>query len=145
MFDKIEYLFRDMGGMIRCPKKNIYEQKMNYFLEDRKWFLEEVTEWMEQSECKGDSAKELSRQFTQQVFDAFSRKNRIKPYVQADLNMFMIYYVFPAILKTEKPYARLLADEICREWRERFQDSNIRYTSYEELYNNINEKILGIF
>lgn len=145
MLERTERLFRDMGTMIRCPRKNIYEQKMKYFLAENQWFFDEVCDYMEQHEDKEAAAREISVQFTQRVFDAFSKKNTIKSYVQADLNMHMIYYVFPAILKMDRSYTGLLADEICREWGSCFKDSRIRYASYEEIYNHINEKILGIF
>lgn len=145
MLERTAQLFGDMGTMIRCPRKALYEQKMNFFLTENQWFLEEVCEYMEQSEDKEKAAKEVAVNFTGQVFSAFSKKNKIKSYVQADLNMYMVYYVFPAILKTDRSYAEPLVQEICSEWGRCFKDSKIRYASYEEIYNSINEKILGIF
>lgn len=63
-----------------------------------------------------------------------------------DINLMMIYYVFPAILLTESECAVMLADAIRDEWRGRFRDSEqLDYTTYEELSNTFKEKFLGMF
>ena len=62
-----------------------------------------------------------------------------------DLNFFMIYYVFPAILKRNHEYAKLLADTLCETWGSSFKNSKIGYTDYETLYKAFREKIFGIF
>ena len=65
--------------------------------------------------------------------------------VQTDLNFFMIYYVFPAILLTEHDDAKLIADHLCSRWGEKFKNSKIQYTDYDSLYVSFREKIFGIF
>ena len=65
--------------------------------------------------------------------------------MQADINFFMIYYVFPAILKTGHEDSRLVADSICAEWKGRFKNSEIGYTDYDTLHDSFREKIFGIF
>lgn len=65
--------------------------------------------------------------------------------VQTDLNFFMIYYVFPAILKRNHEHAKLLADTLCDTWGSRFKNSKISYTDYGTLYNAFREKVFGIF
>ena len=64
---------------------------------------------------------------------------------QADLNFFMIYYVFPAILLVENENVTLIADAIRDEWRKAFKNSQISYTDYESLLGSFREKIFGIF
>ena len=78
------------------------------------------------------------------VAQHFSVGDRIKGKVQVDLNFFMIYYVFPAILLTENEHAVLLADEICSAWGNHFKDSKIKYTEYDKLYVSFHDKIFGI-
>ena len=65
--------------------------------------------------------------------------------MQTDLNFFMIYYVFPAILLTEHDDAKLIADYLCSRWGEKFKNSKIQYTDYDSLYVSFREKIFGIF
>ena len=76
---------------------------------------------------------------------ASSKNGRISGPLQLDLNFFMIYYVFPAILMTEHEDAVLIADQIRDEWGNRFKDSKIQYTDYDSLYGAFREKIFGIF
>lgn len=72
-------------------------------------------------------------------------KGKIDSAVQTDLNFFMIYYVFPAILLTEHDDAKLIADHLCSRWGEKFKNSKIQYTDYDSLYVSFREKIFGIF
>lgn len=72
-------------------------------------------------------------------------KTNIDSAIQTDLNFFMIYYVFPAILLTEHDDAKLIADHLCSRWGEKFKNSKIQYTDYDSLYVSFREKIFGIF
>lgn len=97
---------------------------------------------------KGDpekAAKEIAEVFVEAVKSRYEVKGKIKGTVQADLNFFMIYYVFPAILKRNHEYAKLLADTLCETWGSSFKNSKIGYTDYETLYKAFREKIFGIF
>ena len=62
-----------------------------------------------------------------------------------DLNFFMIYYVFPAILMTQYDDAKLMADTLCETWGNSFKGAKIGYTDYETLHESFKEKIFGIF
>ena len=69
----------------------------------------------------------------------------IKGRMQADINLFMIYYVFPAILLTGDEEADRLCTGMKEAWNARFSDTNISYTTYDKLYDSFNEKIFGMF
>ena len=76
----------------------------------------------------------------------FAKRGKISGRTQMDINLFMIYFVFPAILLTQSEYAGLLADAIRDEWRGRFKNSEqLSYTTYEEIYGTFQEKIFGMF
>ena len=96
---------------------------------------------------KETAAKELAVDFTDKVYDAYvsPKKGKIDSAVLTDLNFFMIYYVFPAILLTEHDDAKLIADHLCSRWGEKFKNSKIQYTDYDSLYVSFREKIFGIF
>ena len=104
-----------------------------------------MTAYTEQAEDHEAAAKEIAAVFVKAVQDAFSVKGRMKSRMQADLNFFMIYYTFPALLLTESEQADLIAKSICSLWGSTFKDSNIGYTTYEKLYGAFREKIFGIF
>ena len=120
---------------------------MEEFLSRHGQYFHEMTEITANADDKEAAAAEMAREFVDSVERHFTspRKGRIENVVQLDLNFFMIYYIFPAILKTEHEDARLIADHIRDEWSGRFKDSDIQYTDYDSLYAAFREKIFGIF
>lgn len=140
-------MFDDMKNMMKHLKKKNYEKNMEKFIQEYGHYFSEMTEYVSNAQDKEIAAKEVADCFANDVQEKFAagRKNKIPQYMQADLNFFMIYYVFPAILKTEHAECKLIADAICSEWGARFKDSKIGYTDYDTLYSSFREKIFGIF
>ena len=147
MLDHVEILFEDMRPMMKKLKKKTYKINMEEFLSRHGQYFHEMTEITANADDKEAAAAEMAREFVDSVEKHFTspRKGRIENVVQLDLNFFMIYYIFPAILKTEHEDARLIADHILDEWSGRFKDSDIQYTDYDSLYAAFREKIFGIF
>ncbi len=146
MLDNIAVIFDDMKNMMKHLKKKSYEKNMEQFMRQHGHYLKEMTDYVEASEDKQKAAHELGKELSASVKEAYvtGAKKKIPPYVQADLNLFMIYFVFPAILKTEYEERKLIADSICEEWNTCFK-SSIGYTDYDALYASFREKIFGIF
>lgn len=147
MLDKIETMFDNMNGMLKKLKKKSYEENMRQFLNKNNHYFCEMMDYMDAAEEKEKAAEEIAAVLGECVEDMFGKgpKNKITSPVQTDINFFMIYYIFPAILKTEHEYCRLVADSICSEWKTRFKNSEIGYTDYDSLYDSFREKIFGIF
>ena len=147
MLENIATMFDDMKNMMKHLKKKNYEKNMDKFLQEYGSYLKEMTDYVSDAEDRETAAKDVAVCFVNKVEEKFAsgRKNKVPQYIQADLNFFMIYYVFPAILKTEHEQCKIIADAICSEWGTRFKDSKIGYTDYDTLYNSFREKIFGIF
>lgn len=145
MLNQVETMFDGMTGMMKKLKKTSYEENMSVFREKYGYFFVEMTQYVEEKNDKEAAAKEIADVYTDAVKNKFSIKGRIKPYVQADLNLFMIYYVFPAILLTKSRYKDLIAQSIRDEWEAKFQGSKIGYADYDKIYSGFREKIFGIF
>lgn len=148
MLEQVETMFDGMRDMMKKLKKKSYETNMEAFRERNGHFFQEMTQYVEQKaerEEKEAAAKELAAVFTGAVKRRFSVKGRIKSYTQADMNLFMIYYVFPALLLTEGADRNLIADSIRDEWGAQFRDSKIQYADYDRIYGAFREKIFGIF
>lgn len=147
MLRDIETMFDDMNAMMKKLKKKSYEMNMGQFLEKNGHYFQEMTDYLDHTEDKEKAAGEIAERLAGSVENKFASgsKKKIASYVQADINFFMIYYVFPAILKTEHQDARLLADTICKVWAKTFKNSEINYTDYDTLYGTFREKIFGIF
>ena len=130
-------------------QKGVVTDKVNMeaFIENHGHYFREMTEYTENASDKETAAKELAVDFTDKVYDAYvsPKKGKIDSAIQTDLNFFMIYYVFPAILLTEHDDAKLIADHLCSRWGEKFKNSKIQYTDYDSLYVSFREKIFGIF
>jgi hypothetical protein len=145
MLEQIETIFSDMKQMMQKLKKASYQANTEAFTKQYGHYFVEMSDYMEAAGDKEEAASELSKTFIDAVENKYKVRGRVKPATQSDLNLFMVYYVFPSILKTgNEQEAKILADKLCADWSKRFKGSRIRYTSYEKLYDSFNEKILGI-
>lgn len=145
MLNQVETIFDDMLVMMKKLKKDTYEKNMKTFRETYGHFFDEMIQYADASEDKEAAARETAVVFTEAVNRKFAVKGKIRPRTQADLNFFMIYYVFPAILLTAGENSDLIAKSIRDEWKTKFKDSNINYTDYDTIYGGFRNKIFGIF
>ena len=145
MLDNIETIFDNMAGMMKKLKKVSYRKNMEAFQERNGHFFQEMIQYTKQSADKEAAAEKIAEYFTDMVWDHFSKNGKIRPVTQVDLNLFVIYYVFPSILMTGSDDATLIADHIRDAWSAKFKNSNIQYTDYDKIYDSFNEKIFGMF
>lgn len=157
MLEQAGTMFDDMEWMLSRIKKQVYRERMDYFREKNAQMLSEMVGIVEEAEKREEAEKqaqvknqheaaEVAKAFADAVETRFARHGKISGSTQMDINLFMIYYVFPAILLTQSECAVPLADAIRDEWRCRFRDSEqLGYTTYEEISGTFKEKFLGIF
>lgn len=145
MLEGIEQIFDEMQKMMKKLKKKSYETNMNAFREKHGHYFTEMTDYVEKAQDKKKAAEEIAKTFVEKTGKHYAKGGRINGRVQADLNFFMIYYTFPAILLTGSGDAVLVADSIRDVWAENFKESNIKYADYDTIYGGFREKILGIF
>lgn len=145
MLEGVEKIFDEMQPMMKKLKKSSYEKNMFDFREKHSHYFLEMTDYMRKAQNKEKASEEIAAAFVDKVEKNYTRKGKISGRVQADLNFFMIYYTFPAILLTGSEYAKMLADTLCAEWGARFKESKIGYTDYDTLYKGFRDKIFGIF
>ena len=145
MLENIELIFTDQEQMLKKLKKSSYEANMERFRREQGHFIDEMINTVKEAEDKDAASSVVGKAFADGVFDVFSVKGKINGRKQADMNFFMIYYVFPAILLTNEECADSLCTGIKDAWNSRFRDTNISYTDYDSLYNAFRNKIFGIF
>ena len=145
MLEGIENIFDEMQSMMKKLKKTSYEENMKRFRDVHGHYFSEMTAYMEQAEDKKAAAKEIAASFVEQVEAHFKANGKINGRTQADMNFFMIYYTFPAILLTGGEYGKTIADAVCNEWGNCFRDSKIGYADYDTIYKGFREKIFGLF
>lgn len=145
MLEQVASVFVDMKDMLKKVKKNNYETRMDGFRKKYGHYFTEMVTYVEEQEDKEAAAKLVAETFVTEVKEMATEKGKITGRKQVDMNFFMIYYVFPAILLTEHEQAKLIADTICNLWGDTFKDSKIGYTTFEQLNGAFRTKILGIF
>ena len=146
MLEQAGMMFDNMEVMLYRIKKKVYKERMEQFREKNQETLAEMTGLVEQGTDREAAAAQVAGALADAVEHRFAKRGKISGRSQMDINLMMIYYVFPAILLTQSECAVLLADTIRDEWRRRFRDSaQIQYTTFEELCSNFQEKFLGVF
>lgn len=146
MLQGIEKMFDDKKEMLKHLKKKSYEENTKSFLVKHGHFFTEMAEYTAQAADKDTAAEEIGQCIVDAVKPHFvNKRGKIDSRTQADLNFFMIYYVFPSILKASEEDGRIIADGVRNVWSRSFKDGEIRYTDYDTLYNSFHEKIFGIF
>ena len=144
MLDHVEMMFDGMNHMIQDLRKSSYQENMEMFRQNNGHFFQEMMQYMKQSTDKEAATKEIADCITDAVKNSFSKKGKIRLRTQMDLNLFMIYYVFPAILLTESEDAVLVAEHIRETWAAKFKNSNIQYADYDRIYESFQDRIFGI-
>lgn len=145
MLERVESMFDNMLSMMKKLKKASYEKNMKEFRANYGHYFEEMTNCVEQREDKESAAKEVGESFVKAIDDAYAVKGKFKSHTEANLNLFLIYYVFPAILLTENPYAETVANGIRDAWRIKTKNDKFQYADYNKIYSSFREKIFGIF
>lgn len=169
-------MFDDMEDMLNFIRKKVYGDRMDAFRRKNAQLLAEMVGFVEQAETQNEvavqkeaevqnktevqeeaevqtepegrkkAAAQVAKAFADAVEARFAKRGKISSRRQMDINLFMIYYVFPAVLLTESACAVSVADALRDEWRGRFRDSaQLDYTTFEELNGSFRTKILGMF
>lgn len=144
MLDNPELIFTDLELMLRKLKKSSYEANMKKFRESHGDFIDKMIRSVCDSDDRDVASEAVANDFAEGIFDAFSRNGKIGGRKLADMNFFMIYYIFPAILLTGEDCADDLCKAVKMAWNEKF-NTNIGYTDYDTLYSSFRNKIFGIF
>ena len=145
MLDHVENIFNNMPEMLKRLKKASYAERMEKFRDEHGHFFREMTDAVELAEDRDAKAAEIAGVVVEAARERFTVRGRINGRTQTDMNFFMIYFVFPAILMTRSTCADQVAKAIRDQWSRTFKNSDIGYTDYESLLGSFTEKIFGIF
>ena len=63
---------------------------------------------------------------------------------RSEVSLFMVYYVFPAILKQGET-GTVIADGVLAACRKGLKNRGLRYVDYDTVYNGFNDKLFGLF
>ena len=145
MLDQISSIYEDMKLMMRKLKKKSYADNTEVFKKNYGHYIDEIISYVGESEDKQAAIDTITTKYCNDVMDAYKgKRGKIQIGTMIDLNLYTIYYVFPAILMTNDENATAICDGLKDKWNETFKQT-MDYTNYDTLYNSFNEKIFGIF
>ena len=106
MLKDVQTIFEDYRQMMNHLKKKSYEKNMGIFIEKYGHYLTEMTDYVDKAEEKEIAAKELAVCFVDAVDNTFSKgiRKKIPSSLQADLNMYMIYFRISEYLQVSSPH-----------------------------------------
>lgn len=145
MLDGTIQMFANYKLKLRRLKKKEYEERFAEFVTSNKSNIDAMLVYVRGREDKDAAAKEVANIVAEDVFAEYGRRGKLHGGAKADLSLYMIYFLFPALIKTEDENAKLLCDSIRDEWRVRMKNPLFDYTTYEELHDTFQEKIFGVF
>ena len=95
------------------------------------------------------NSKEEYRSFCEAVYKRYSFLGKVGKMKKKDLNLFMIYYIFPSMLlkgedNAEKEMAHTGCDSLLKTWNSVF-DTDISYLEYPVILEGFNDKLFGVF
>lgn len=136
MVYEVGKIFEDVAYLSKVHTKKDYENQMNMFKENRYDLLSGL---IDSNNLEVDAVK-----FCEDVTEEFKKFGKVRGGDLMNLNYFMIYYVFPAILLNEDDEKAVrICDTLRDTWNNYFK-SNISYTDYATLMDGFQMKIFGI-
>jgi len=145
MFDQSAAMFEGYRSKLRKIKKKTYEERFELFFSENSALLRDMLQYVMGRDDKDVAAGEVANIFAENVFAEFGRGGKLSGDVKTDLSLYMIYFVFPSILKLSDPNSHVLCDAIRDEWRKRTDNPVFDYTTYEDLHGSFQEKLFGLF
>ncbi len=145
MFDNSAAMFDGFKTKLKKIKKKTYEERFEVFFAENRATFEDMTQYVKGREDVEVAADEVANIFAENVFAEYADGGKLSGNDRTDLSLFMIYYVFPSILKLGDVNSKLLCDRIRDEWRRRTDNPALDYTTYEDLHGSFQEKLFGLF
>ncbi len=145
MFDNAASMFEGYKTKLKKIKKKTYEERFDAFFSTNRSCLEDMALYVKGRDDADTAAAEVANIFAENVFAEYGRNGKIAGSEKMDLSLFMIYYVFPAMLKLDDPNSTRICDAIRDEWRKRTDNPTFDYTTYEDLHGSFQEKLFGLF
>ena len=145
MLQGIEMIFADRTKMMTSLKKKAYEAFSKEFEQKYGHYFSEMKEYVEQAEDKEVAAGEIGECLVQAMVKiGVNKRGKLDAKSRSELSLFMVYYVFPAILN-QGEIGVVIADGVLAACREGLKNKGLQYVDYNTIYSGFNDKIFGLF
>lgn len=144
MLQGLEMIFSDRAKMMTSLKKSTYEAFSKEFEQKYGHFFSEMKEYVEQAEDRRAAADEIGGCVVQAVMKCgVNKRGRLDAKARSEFSLFMVYYVFPAILKQGEA-GTVIADGVLAACRAVLKNRSLQYVDYDTIYRGFRDKIFGI-
>lgn len=129
-------IFANYEDKLRKFKKNEYIKNMEEFTQ--RWgqvFSDTIV---------SDNREEIAANFVDNVETLYKRFGKVSRSRKIDLNLFMVYFVFPLIQTREAEGATDMCDILLDAWNDKFGTA-IDYMKYEDILGSFKDKMFGMF
>lgn len=138
-------LFNDMS-LMKMFNKDAYADAFNNYFEKYRSLFSEIEAGCRDAGDKEEYIRDIASAF---VDAAVSKKESIgkksdREHFEIDHNSVLAVYVLPALLETRSEEMKKLADEIVRQWNDRFTKYNISTGSFAEIDGGFKRKLCYI-
>lgn len=141
-------LFDDYEILLQKFKKSEYIKNMDVY---RNKYEEQLKTLIDAASDVNDpdASKDKYIEFSKQICKKYSFLNRLGKLKKQDLSLFMIYFIFPAMLLTGKDNdcderSKEACDRLLKAWNDTL-GVNIDYVDYNNILAGFNDKMFGIF
>lgn len=152
----INDMFGDMKYMIAKMQKEDYMQNFEKFETKYTTFFEKMYSDYTSSNSSGlfASDNDIPTEFFVLTLNNFKKFGKVRKSVKIDVSMYLIYYVFPLILRIEKSSAPedasetnsdsiLLSKALAEKWREISGNPKFNYDTYEAIKGSFVKTVFG--
>ena len=146
---KEEVLFAEKQAYLKCFDAAGYPAAFEAYQSQVKAFFDACDSACPAEEGVEDFCKEIAGQIcscaAEQKKQVGFRNEREEEAWQRDCNLFVVAYVFPAILECRNSYYKPLTKAIEKTWAKTFKSSKIKAATFETINSGFHKKILGLF
>ena len=144
----IKEMFSDMKFLISKMQKEDYSKNFEIFESKYTTFFENMVEAFD---LEGYTSS-MPLDFFEIALNDFKRFGKVRKSIKVDVSMFLIYYVFPLIIKIEKEKPcdasdnniRIsLSEALCKKWRIISENQKFNYADYDTIKNSFEKTFMG--
>ena len=143
MLQGIEQIFENITEMITGLKRATYKEKFERFQTEYGYYFEEMCSYMEETENDEAAAEAIGARLMHAAEKKCgNRRGKLDGRTRSEISLFMVYYVFPSILKQGKDMEEL-AESVLKVSRKELRNKELQYADYDTIYNGFSDRILG--
>lgn len=143
MLQGIEQIFDNITEMITGLKRTTYQEKFKTFQAEYGYYFEEMSAYMKETENHEAAAEAVGiRLMHAAEKKCGNRCGKLDGRTRSELSLFMVYYIFPSILK-QGGDMETLAEGVLKVSRKTLRNKELQCADYDTIYYGFSDKILG--